>query len=518
MTLYTILNINDHTSNTVLSNGNLTLTAFKPQTLTGLGRAVDNYTSGKFYFEATVTGAMVGLSLGLGICTATAIASSLHSVATGGAIYLQISGDEYEVYCNGTLEYSSLAAGNGTNIGIAVDLTNQLIWFRGFPTANWNNNSLANPATGTDGIALPFSGIGLYPVASTGINNSTDQVITFNFGASAFAGVVPSGFTAGWPQAVPTVPTGLSLTGATSSSFIASWNVATDNIGPITYTLQYRETGTLPWTQVTGLILPTTVITGLVALTEYDFQIEAVNYAGGSGFSATVNATTLAQSAGGTYGPIPLFPVLPVGFPVKVTPSMSTVIGTTKAGREMRVPQRQVPLWEMEIPFQELKDQTQNQTPYAPFVGIYQYEILVENWLMMYGQTNVFYFDCPWDDSRSNQQIGIGDGTTYAFTVNRTWGLGSQSILESVGGVNTVFQVQVNGVTVPSTDYYTVRNQIIFEDIHGTKYPPGNGLPITMTFSFYYLCRFLEDEEDFEEFAKNRWTVRSLKFRSVNWP
>ena len=212
-----------------------------------------------------------------------------------------------------------------------------------------------------------------------------------------------------------------------------------------------------------------------------------------------------------SFGPIPIFPSLPAGYPVKVGIIMDTVIGTTKSLREMRVAQQTYPLWDIEIPFYELLDQTQNQTPYVPFIGDHDYEQLCQLWLQMYGQTNVFGFNCPWDNSRTNQQIGTGDGATITFTVYRTWGVGSTATVAPVGLINTVSQVQVNGVTISPSNYTIGRDSITFATA------PGAGLPVTMTFSYYYLCRFVEDEQDFEEFAKNRWTVPSLKFQAVLW-
>jgi uncharacterized membrane protein len=210
-------------------------------------------------------------------------------------------------------------------------------------------------------------------------------------------------------------------------------------------------------------------------------------------------------------GPFPIFPPLPVGFPVKVSIVMDTVVGTTKSLREMRVAQRVFPLWDIEILFEELRDQTQNVTPDNRFTGFKQYQQLCQLWLMMYGQTNLFAFDCPWDDSRTNQTIGRGNGATTVFTIYRTWGEGATATIAPIGLINLVFNVSVDGTTIPSSQYTLGRNSITF----GT--PPANGSIITMTFSFYYLCRFVEDEQDFEEFAKNRWTVTSLKFRAVLW-
>jgi hypothetical protein len=211
-------------------------------------------------------------------------------------------------------------------------------------------------------------------------------------------------------------------------------------------------------------------------------------------------------------GPIPLFPPLPIGFPIKLSIVMDTTLGTTKSLREMRVMQQLYPLWDIEILFEELLDQTQNQIPYDDLVGYQQYQSLVQTWLMMYGQTGIFAFDAPWDDSRTDQIIGIGDSTQKDFTVFRTWGQASIATAEPVGMIGTVTNVKINGHVVNPNTYGISRNFINFHT------PPAANATITMTFGYYYVCRFVEDEQEFEEFSKNRWTVPSLKFRAVYWP
>lgn len=212
-------------------------------------------------------------------------------------------------------------------------------------------------------------------------------------------------------------------------------------------------------------------------------------------------------------GPIAIFPTLPEGFPVKLSLVLDTTIGTTKSLREMRVAQQQYPLWDIELPFEELVDQTQNQIPYAPFAGLNQFEQLVQLFLMMYGRTNVFAFDAPWDDSRTDQVITSSSAAGQtAFPVFETWGTTGVATLFPVGMIGTITNVKVNGTIVSPTTYYATRSYLNFNSA------PPTGAQITMTFSFYYLCRFTEDEQDFEEFSKNRWVVPSLKFRAVYWP
>ncbi len=237
-------------------------------------------------------------------------------------------------------------------------------------------------------------------------------------------------------------------------------------------------------------------------------------------FTSTVRETLVSgplPSGLTPFAPIPVFPTLPYGFPLKVTPYLKTTVGTVKSGREVRYAQQVAALWEIELLFEELRDQTQNQTPYSPLSGFMQYETLCAQWLMMYGQTGVFYFDAPWDDSRSEVSIGTGDGSTYEFTFYRTFGIGSAYLTEPVGGINTIFDLKVNGVIVPSSNYMIERNKVIFQDAKGNIYPPPASASITSSFSFYYLCRFESDEQEFQEFMKNRWEVKNMKFRSVYW-
>lgn len=213
------------------------------------------------------------------------------------------------------------------------------------------------------------------------------------------------------------------------------------------------------------------------------------------------------------------FPELPYGFPVKVTIVWDTTIGTTKSLREMRVAQQQFPLWDIELVFPELRDQTQNIDLDQRMLGYTQYQRIVQLWLSMYGQTGVFKFDAPWDNSRKDQYIATGDGVSWHFPIFHTWGRGAQATLLQIGMINTVYAVYFNGVEVPASDYYIIRDTIYFNNPTCTNpRPPPNGTIVTMTFSFYYLCRFVEDEQDFEEFSKDRWTVPALKFRAIYWP
>ena len=103
------------------------------------------------------------------------------------------------------------------------------------------------------------------------------------------------------------------------------------------------------------------------------------------------------------------------------------------------------------------------------------------------------------------QAIGIGDGATTVFTLVRTLG----GFTDPVGWATTLSNVYLNGVAQTSGVSLLAPNMLTL------AIAPGAGVVITADFSYAFQCRFLDDQNDFENFASGLWTVQSLKFRSV---
>ena len=171
---------------------NSDLTATTTATTNNGVRAVRGNSSGKYYFELTAT-TWTTTNDQVGLATSTA-AFNTNSATTGKATVNGGGG----IFVNGTNTGTALGTiSSGTVVGIAVDLSANLIWFRIAPAGNWNAGGTANPATGVGGISISaIAGTSLYPTFGGGTANT--QVGTANFGASAFTGAVPSGFAAGW--------------------------------------------------------------------------------------------------------------------------------------------------------------------------------------------------------------------------------------------------------------------------------------------------------------------------------
>lgn len=185
-------NPSDMTAGLTLSNGSLTATVNTQAT--NAARSNGNVSSGKFYIEFTWGSTITGAE-GVGIATSAAV---LNSTTYTGSAFITQSGGVY--VNNASLGVYTPSFSPGNICCVAVDLTNNMIWFRNGAAGNWNNNVANNPTTNTGGLAIstilpgPVFGFVAFNAATVG------AAITANFGGSAFTGAVPSGFTVGVPS------------------------------------------------------------------------------------------------------------------------------------------------------------------------------------------------------------------------------------------------------------------------------------------------------------------------------
>ncbi len=100
------------------------------------------------------------------------------------------------------------------------------------------------------------------------------------------------------PPPAPGLPTNLQVTATTASAVSLSWNVPGTGGSPSGYTIQYQVSGASSWTDASASGT-TTTITGLSPSTTYNFEIEAYNAGGNSGFTAAVQGTTAAGTTPG---------------------------------------------------------------------------------------------------------------------------------------------------------------------------------------------------------------------------
>lgn len=175
-----------------LSGGNLIATCSQGSD-TG-AKSVASHSTGKYYWEMYFN-VMAGGDTGIGIGNAASTYAGLAPSATGGVM----------VYNNGAVYYNGSGAGltvgtptvNTVPICFALDLTNNKIWIRNGAAGGWVGGGTNDPTDPTGG-GLSISTIAASALSAIATCNSSGDKITANFGGSAFAGTVPTGYTSGF--------------------------------------------------------------------------------------------------------------------------------------------------------------------------------------------------------------------------------------------------------------------------------------------------------------------------------
>jgi hypothetical protein len=204
-----------------LQNGGLTITNGN-LTWAGAGSSVKcstgsiAMTSGKWYFEALITGSSGG-NWYSGVCNLSpTLTSAPSATATGWGLLTGGSGTVLYKSNNNVLTSLSSSSVTGSTVSFAVDVDAGKIWFA--QNGTWLEGS---PSAGTGASYTNLTGTQIPYVAGY---DSNDQG-SINFGQRAFAYTAPSGFKALCTQNLPT-PT----IGATSTT------QANDYFNPVLYT------------------------------------------------------------------------------------------------------------------------------------------------------------------------------------------------------------------------------------------------------------------------------------------
>lgn len=201
--------------------------------------------------------------------------------------------DDMRVTVNGT---AGPFVVNSPNTGVTwnAGTTQTVTWNVAGTTGNGVN------AANVD-ILLSTDGGDTYPItlASNVTNDGSHDVVVPNNQGSQnrimvkganhiFFDISNANFTiAGQVACNATVPTGVAVSGVTTSGASVNWNAVTG----ATYDVRYRATGTSSWTTnaVSG---NSTTLSGLTASTQYEVQVRSKCTSSNSSYSASVNFTT----------------------------------------------------------------------------------------------------------------------------------------------------------------------------------------------------------------------------------
>jgi len=253
-------------------------------------------------------------------------------------------------------------------------------------------------------------------------------------------------------------------------------------------------------------------------------------------------------------------------FQTSAKPMFSTGISEHTSGKETRTSYWEHPRWQFQLQYDYLPNKsTAANTDFKTLVGFF---------CSRAGAYDNFLFSAPDDNYAESVQLGVGDGDTVEYAFFRPFG----TYQEPVGQVDVDnVAVWVNGpetATIPSASPYTVTLQHQtdvsgvsvsgFTKVSGTpaqgqysydpttftlafnsadkgtaitvnyKYKaifatdfsitlprtlvftvaPPTGAVVTSSFNYFFVCRFLEDSYEFDQFYEKLWELGQIDLKS----
>lgn len=204
--------------------------------------------------------------------------------------------------------------------------------------------------------------------------------------------------------------------------------------------------------------------------------------------------------------PTTVFPALisanGAAWPVHRRPLFSTRVAGAVSGREVRSPYYTWPIYEFELTFPQLN----SGSAAMGALSAQTLQALQGFFLQQQGQYGGFLFTDPENCQVTGGTLGTGDGTTTNFPLLRKVG----GYSEQIQAANAVTNVYVGGVAQAGSGWAVVNgNEISFQTA------PSAGEVVGADFTYYFVCRFLDDLHDYEEFLYQVHRLQSCKLRTV---
>lgn len=190
-----------------------------------------------------------------------------------------------------------------------------------------------------------------------------------------------------------------------------------------------------------------------------------------------------------------VFPVLPgLKWNIKRTPSWKTLSAESVSGKEIAVALMAYPRRSYSLSYEVLRAG-----------ALAELETLEGFFNLRRGRFDTFLYSDPDDYTVTDQAFGTATGTTAPFQLIRTRG----GFTEPVRALNGVPGIKVAGVAqTEGVDYTRSATGLI------TPLSAWTGA-LTWSGTYYWRCRFLRDESEFDQFLKDLWQLQRIDFRTV---
>lgn len=179
-------------------------------------------------------------------------------------------------------------------------------------------------------------------------------------------------------------------------------------------------------------------------------------------------------------------------------PLWKTQRAETASGREFTASFMLYPRYRYTLRFDVLRQNGGTRVELASLLGFFN---------SMKGGYDSFLFTDPDDYSVTDMSFGTGDGATTAFQLKRTFG----AFADAIHDLNGAPTIKVDAVTKTAGVDYNIGSTGIVTFTAA----PANNKPLTWTGSFYWRCRFEDDEMDFDKLLYQIWQAKKVTFRTV---
>lgn len=193
-----------------------------------------------------------------------------------------------------------------------------------------------------------------------------------------------------------------------------------------------------------------------------------------------------------------VFPTLPgLAWSVLRTPRWATRVQTAVSGKETRTADWSTPSWQWELRYELLRDDATDEL-----------RTLMGFFLQRQGAYDSFLFQDPDDNRVTGQIIDLSaSGASATFQLIRTLG----GFVEPITAIDAVSAVYIDGAVQPISAWGVDPSTGV---LTFSSAPPA-GSAITADFGFYFRVRFKEDQAEFEKFARNLWSLKTIHLVSL---
>jgi uncharacterized protein (TIGR02217 family) len=198
-----------------------------------------------------------------------------------------------------------------------------------------------------------------------------------------------------------------------------------------------------------------------------------------------------------------IFPTLSgLTFPYTRAPRWRTGIQPALSGKESRIQYRRYPLPRWELNYEILRDD----------IAVSDVKAIVGLFNACGGSFDTFLYTDPDFNSVTTENFGTGDGVTTQFQLIATYknasGPGAPERFQNLNGLPQIFKA---GVLQTLTTHYTIGPTGIITFVTA----PAVAAALTWTGSFYYRCRFSDDELVLSKTMYKWWELMPAAFQAI---